>query len=98
MPVTHWSLVYSMKLKKSVNAAKKQRMKVAIVGGAQIMDQKGFFNIGKRNHMAVRKIFWKNNVIPDYGDVGGNVNRTVRLSIKDGNILIKASGGGEKFI
>ncbi|MBN1930361.1 MAG: chemotaxis protein CheD [Desulfobacterales bacterium] len=78
--------------------AKKQRMKVAIVGGAQIMDQKGFFNIGKRNHMAVRKIFWKNNVIPDYEDVGGNVNRTVRLSIKDGNILIKASGGGEKFI
>ena len=28
--------------------AKKQRIKVVVVGGAQILDQQGFFNIGKR--------------------------------------------------
>ncbi|MBF0112980.1 MAG: chemotaxis protein CheD, partial [Desulfamplus sp.] len=32
------------------NAIKK-RMRVAVFGGSQILDQKGFFNIGKRNYM-----------------------------------------------
>jgi len=78
--------------------AKKKRMKVVVVGGAQILDQKGFFNIGKRNHMAVRKIFWKNQVMIDHEDVGGNVNRTVRLDIATGNVHIKVSGMGETTV
>ncbi|MBF0474238.1 MAG: chemotaxis protein CheD [Deltaproteobacteria bacterium] len=75
--------------------AKKQRMRVIVVGGAQIIDQKGFFNIGKRNHMAVRKIFWKNNVVIDYEDVGGNVNRTIKLETCSGQVWVKVSGKGE---
>ena len=78
--------------------AKKQRMKVIVAGGAQAMDQKKFFNIGKRNHMAARKMFHRNNVFIDYKDVGGNVNRTVRLAIKDGEVTMKVSGRGEKKI
>ena len=78
--------------------AKKERMKVAVVGGAQILDQKGFFNIGKRNHMAVRKIFWKNQVMIDYEDVGGSVNRTIRVDIATGEFNIKVSGMGETTI
>ena len=66
-----------------------------MAGGAQILDQKGFFNIGKRNHMVARKLFWKNNVMVDYEDVGGNVNRTVRLAVKNGKIWLKISGKGE---
>ncbi len=72
--------------------AVKQRMRVIVVGGAQIMDQKGFFNIGKRNHMALRKIFWKNKVMIDYEEVGENVNRTIRLQVRDGVSWLKASG------
>lgn len=78
--------------------AKKQRMKVVVVGGAQILDQKGFFNIGKRNHMAVRKIFWKNQVMIDYEDVGSSSNRTVRVDIATGEIHIKVSGVGETTV
>jgi len=78
--------------------AKKQRMKVVVVGGAQILDQKGFFNIGKRNHMAVRKIFWKNQVMIDHEDVGSSVNRTVRVDIATGEIHIKVSGVGETTV
>ncbi len=78
--------------------AKKQRMKVVVVGGAQILDQKGFFNIGKRNHMAVRKIFWKNQVLIDHEDVGGSVNRTIRLDIATGEVHIKVSGMGETTV
>lgn len=75
--------------------AKKQRMKVAVMGGSQVLDQKGFFNIGKRNHTALRKLFFKNNVITSYEDVGGNVNRTVRLEMNTGDIYNKVSGNGE---
>ena len=78
--------------------AKKQRMRVIVTGGSQVLDQQGFFNIGKRNDMAVRKIFHKNNVIIDYRDVGGNVNRTVKVMVKNGDISVKVSGQGEKLI
>jgi len=78
--------------------AKKQRMKVVIAGGAQILDQKGFFNIGKRNYMALKKMFFKNNVMTNTEEVGGNVNRTVSLNIKTGEIKLKTSGQGEKTV
>ncbi|MDY6986638.1 MAG: chemotaxis protein CheD [Thermodesulfobacteriota bacterium] len=78
--------------------AKKQRMKVIVVGGAHVLDQKGFFDIGKRNYMAVKKMFWKNNVMIDHEDVGGNVNRTVKLAVKDGEAWVKTSGQGERKI
>jgi chemotaxis protein CheD len=78
--------------------AKKQRMKVIVVGGSQVLDQKGLFNIGKRNDIAVRKMFHKNNVIIDYKDVGGTVNRTIKIAINTGDIWLKVSGRGEKKI
>lgn len=79
-------------------SAKKHRLRVVVVGGAQVLDQKGFFNIGKRNDMAVRKMFHRNNVVIGYKEVGGNVNRTIKLSVKNGEILLKTSGRGEKMI
>ena len=73
---------------------KKQRMKVIVAGGAKVNNTEDFFNIGKRNFMAVRKIFWKNNVFADYQYVGGSSNRTMRLSIKDGRAWLKVSDIG----
>lgn len=75
--------------------AKKQRMRVYAAGGAEILDQKGFFNIGKRNFMALKKIFFKNNVMIDKQNIGGNVNRTVRIEISTGEIYVKTSGSKE---
>ena len=75
--------------------AKKSRVKVVVAGGAQILDQKGFFNIGKRNYLILRKLFWKNNVMIDYEDVGGTYNRTKKMIISDGSIWIKK--GGEEY-
>ena len=78
--------------------AKKSRLRVIVAGGAQIMDQNGLFNIGKRNHTLLRKIFWKNNVMIDFEEVGGTVNRTIRLEIETGSIWLKTSGLGTKKI
>jgi len=75
--------------------AKKNRMKIYVFGGAQILDQKGFFNIGKRNYMALKKMFFKNKVIIDTEETGGEVNRTIRLEIKTGEVFVKTSGNRE---
>lgn len=76
----------------------KRRMRVIMVGGSQILDQKGFFNIGKRNEMAARKLFHRNNVVVDFADTGGNSNRTIRLAINDGKCRLKVSGEVERLI
>jgi chemotaxis protein CheD len=78
--------------------ADKQRMKVIVVGGGQVLDQQGFLNIGERNHMAVKEIFRKDNVKTDYEDVGGHVNRTLKLRVRSGEAWIKISGRGETKI
>lgn len=75
--------------------AAKQRIRIYVAGGAEILDQKGFFNIGRRNYMALKKMFHKNNVMINSQDVGGNVNRTVRLEIATGDIYVKTSGSKE---
>jgi chemotaxis protein CheD len=75
--------------------AVKSRIRIYVAGGAEILDQKGFFNIGKRNYIALKKMFFKNNVIIHQQDVGGNTNRTVRLEIGTGDIYVKTSGARE---
>lgn len=68
--------------------AQKNRMKVSVTGGSNILDQEGFFNIGKRNFMSLRKIFFKNNVMVDHEDVGGSHYRTVSLALNTGQITV----------
>ena len=78
--------------------AVKGRMTVKVAGGSQAVDESGVFNIGKRNYAALRKIFWLNKVIIDGEDVGGAVNRTMRLSIATGQLSLKVSGQGDKTL
>jgi chemotaxis protein CheD len=73
--------------------AEKKRLIVKVAGAAQMLDAKGVFNIGKRNHMALRKIFWRNNVMIDKEDVGGTEGRTMKLHIATGIVTIKTKAG-----
>ncbi len=75
--------------------AEKSRLVVKVVGGSQIMDDAGVFNIGKRNYMVLRKIFWKNKIMIAKEDVGGTANRTVSLDIATGVAHLKTSDSGE---
>ena len=78
--------------------AEKNRMRIYIAGGAEIFDQNRFFNIGKRNYMALEELFFKNNIVIDKQNVGGNVNRTVRLEVATGDIFLKTPGSVEERI
>ena len=76
--------------------ADKRRMIVKAAGGASILDDTNFFRIGQKNIMAMRKIFWKNNVMINAEDTGANHNRTVRLEMTSGKTYVKTSGGEMK--
>jgi chemotaxis protein CheD len=65
--------------------AVKERLRVVIAGGAQILDTNGFFDIGKRNVVIARKLFWKNNVLITAEHVGGTSPRTMYLEIGSGH-------------
>lgn len=67
----------------------KRRLVITAVGGAQVIDLHGTFNIGKQNHVALRKILWKAGVLIHAEDVGGSVSRTVRLEIATGKVLLR---------
>lgn len=72
--------------------AEMERMRVIVAGGAQVLGQKDFLNIGKRNCMAVQEIFSKNKIVPHGEDIGGHENRTVKLLVKNGETWLKTSG------
>ncbi|HEU20384.1 MAG TPA: chemotaxis protein CheD [Deltaproteobacteria bacterium] len=73
--------------------AEKKRMIVKVAGGASILDDANFFRIGQKNITAVRKIFWKNNVLITSEDTGQNFNRTVELHMTDGRVIVRNAGG-----
>ena len=75
--------------------AVKNRLIVKAVGGSQLLDSSGVFNIGKRNYAIMRKLFEKNNITIAREDIGGTVNRTISLDVKTGRVLLKVSGKGE---
>jgi len=67
----------------------RQRLEVKAAGGANIMDPNGFFNIGKRNVIAMKKLFWKNGIFISGEDLGGECWRTMFLEIGSGRVLVR---------
>jgi chemotaxis protein CheD len=76
--------------------AVKARMVVMAAGGAQMLDPNGTFNIGQRNHTAMRKIFWKAGVIVHKEEIGGTSSRTVRIDVATGRVQLRTSGEPER--
>jgi hypothetical protein len=68
-------------------------LRVRVAGGAQIMDERGVFNIGQRNCLAMRKIFWKAGVIVQAEETGGSVARTMRLQMDSGRVYLRSPDG-----
>ena len=59
-----------------------------MVGGAKITCTEDYFEIGKRNITAIKKILWQNNIPVKGEDVGGTISRTVKLDMSDGKTYI----------
>ena len=78
--------------------AVKARLSVMATGGAQMMDPSGTFNIGERNHLAMRRIFCKAGVIVHKEEVGGCTSRTVRIDVATGTVRLRTAGEAEQEI
>lgn len=74
--------------------AQKNRLELKVAGGscASGKEEDDFFQIGKRNFLMLRKMLWKNGVILEKHDVGGNISRTMTLEIGTGKVTLRACG------
>jgi chemotaxis protein CheD len=78
------------------NGAEKRRLAVFAMGGAQVMDGRGVFNIGKRNCLALRKALWKAGLVAHAEETGGTLARTVRMEVATGRVWLQTPGGQKK--
>ena len=67
----------------------KRNLVVKVAGGAAVLTASDMFEIGKRNHLILRKLLWKAGVPIRSEDVGGTVFRTARLFVDTGRVTIK---------
>jgi chemotaxis protein CheD len=67
----------------------KKRLKVRMAGAAQMLNDSALFDIGRRNHAAMRKILWQHGLLIDAEHIGGNTPRTMYLAVVDGSVKIK---------
>ncbi len=72
------------------------RLRIWLAGGSAVMDDRGIFNIGKRNQLAMRKALWKAGLMVHAEDLGGSGSRTVRLELATGTFWVRAAGGLEQ--
>ena len=68
----------------------RRRMKVKLAGAAQMLNDANLFNIGKRNHAAIRKLLWQYGMFIDGEEIGGAIPRTLYLRASDGAVTIRS--------
>lgn len=78
--------------------ARKERIEVTALGGAQILGINDSFNVGKRNLMSLRKILWKAGVMLHNEDVGGTSPRTARLEVATGRVIVSFGRGQQEIV
>jgi chemotaxis protein CheD len=69
-----------------------RRLQICVAGGAQILDQGGFFNIGERNHKALSEALRRRGLPLAAQALGGLVSRTLSLELETGQVRLKTSG------
>jgi chemotaxis protein CheD len=70
----------------------KQRVQIKIAGAATMHIETQKFDIGKRNHLAIRRILWKEGMLLNAEDVGGTFPRHMHLNIADGAVIVRTNG------
>src|SRR5689334_5229710 len=73
--------------------ANKRNLIAYAAGGAAMMQAGSMFEIGKRNHQALRKLLWKAGILLSGESVGGSVSRTIRLEVGAGRLWLQQGDG-----
>ena len=72
--------------------AQRKSLVAKVAGAASLLDDKGLFQIGKRNYTVLRKVLWKNNILISSEAVGGTAARTMYLHMDTGRTMLKSGG------
>ena len=72
--------------------ASKRRLVICAAGAAQILDDNGVFDIGKRNYLAARRLLRRFGLLLMNEAVGGAAVRTVSLEIASGRVVVEEAG------
>ena len=72
--------------------ATKKRMQIKVAGAATMYIGTQKFDIGKRNHLAIRRILWKEGMLLNAEDIGGTSPRHMYLNIANGTVIVKTNG------
>ncbi len=75
----------------------KARLVVKAAGCGQPLGNNEMFKIGERNYTVLKKLLWKNGVLLESEDIGGNASRTVHFEISTGQVMISSSGTKKKL-
>lgn len=76
--------------------AQRSHLTLCAAGGAQVMDQQGVFNIGKRNQLMLKKVLWKTGLLLQGEETGGMLARTVRLEVGSGKAFLRAGAEADR--
>jgi chemotaxis protein CheD len=72
--------------------ASRHTLIACVAGAANHLGDNGFFEKGRRNHVVLRKMLWKNDIMIAGEEVGGTVSRTLSLDMSVGRTILKREG------
>lgn len=72
--------------------ARKDRLVVRLAGAGAAAERRDHFEIGRRNLLMARQLFWKNSVLVRSQEVGGSGSRTLSLHLGSGEVRVRSSG------
>jgi chemotaxis protein CheD len=72
--------------------ARKDRLVTKLAGGASMLGDRELFQIGEKNLMVIRKLLWKNGILLQGEETGGDVSRTIVLDLGTGITTLKSAG------
>lgn len=76
----------------------KRSMKFCLAGGARMLERSAHFEIGKKNHLAVKRSFWQLGLFVEAEDVGGSESRSIRLDLKTGQVDLRTGADKNRIL
>lgn len=76
--------------------AEQPRLEAKLIGGADLLSESEFFNIGRRNYLSAREALAKAGVKIKAEMVGGTGARSIRLNLATGKVTVTTASGEER--
>jgi chemotaxis protein CheD len=69
--------------------ARKSRLRVGAAGGASVLDNSAFFNVGLKNYQSLQRALSEAGLTVQSEAIGGRMSRSIRLDIGTGRCWVR---------